>query len=94
MRYWHTIFSEWLARRERLTLHFDPRNLSKLCVPHEGDYLEVLFSDLRRPAVSLWEVQAATRHLRLAGHMLINPALLVLSVGNVAAALSPTFHLQ
>ncbi|CAN7769419.1 hypothetical protein LJR039_007464 [Pseudorhodoferax sp. LjRoot39] len=29
------------------------------------------------PAVSLWEVQAATRHLRLAGQKSINPALLV-----------------
>ena len=77
LRYWHPIFSQWLARQERLTLHFDPRNLSKLYVPHEGDYLEVPFSDLRMPAVSLWEVQAATRHLRLAGQKSINPALLI-----------------
>ena len=46
-------------------------------MPHEGDYLEVPFSDLRLPAVSLWEVQAATRHLRLAGQKSINPALLI-----------------
>ena len=77
LRYWHPIFSQWLARRERLSLHFDPRNLSKLYVPHEGDYLEVPFSDLRMPPVSLWEVQAATRHLRKAGQKSINPALLV-----------------
>ena len=41
-----------LARRERLVLlvlHFDPRNLSKLYVPDEGDYLEVPFADLRLP---------------------------------------------
>ena len=30
LRDWHPIFSQWLARRDRLTLHFDPRNLSKL----------------------------------------------------------------
>jgi putative transposase len=77
LRYWHPIFSQWLGQREGLTLHFDPRNLSKLYVPHEGDYLEVPFSDLRLPAVSLWEVQAATRHLRLAGQKSINPALLI-----------------
>jgi putative transposase len=46
LRYWHPIFSQWMVRRERLILHFDPRNLSKLFVPHEGDYLEVPFSDL------------------------------------------------
>ena len=77
LSYWHPIFSQWLARRERLTLHFDPRNLSKLYVPHEDDYLEVPFADLRMPAVSLWEVQAATRHLRQAGQKSINPALLI-----------------
>ena len=60
-----------------MTLHFDLRNLSKLCVPHEGDYLEVPFSYLPMPAVSLWEVQPATRHLRLAGQKSINPALLI-----------------
>jgi putative transposase len=49
LRYWHPIFSQWLARRERLTLHFDPRNLFKLYVPQKRDYLEVPFSDLRMP---------------------------------------------
>jgi len=77
LRYWHPIFAQWLARRERLTLHFDPRDMSRLYVPHEGDYLAVPFSDLRLPPVSLWEVQAATRHLRLAGQKSINPALLI-----------------
>ncbi|MBA2722635.1 MAG: DDE-type integrase/transposase/recombinase [Methylibium sp.] len=52
LRYWHPIFAQWLARRERLVLHFDPRNLSKLYVPHEGDYLEVPFADLRLPPSS------------------------------------------
>ena len=51
--------------------------MSKLCVPHEVDYLEVPFSNLRMPAVSLWEVQAATRHLRLAAQKFIIPALLI-----------------
>ena len=77
LRYWHPIFSQWLARRERLTLHFDPRNLSKLYAQLEGDYLEVPFADLCMRAVSLWEVQAATRRLRLAGQKSINPALLI-----------------
>ena len=75
--YWHPIFSQWISRRERLMRRFDPRNLSKLYVPHEGDYLEVPFSDLRTPEVSLWEAQAVTRQLRLAGQNSINPALLI-----------------
>ena len=77
LRYWHPIFSQWLARHERLTLHFDPRDLSRLYVPHDSDFLEVPFADLRTRAMSLWEVQAATRHLRLAGKKSINPALLI-----------------
>lgn len=64
LRYWHPIFTQWLALRERLTLHFDPRNLAKLYVPHDGDYLEVPFADVRLPPVSLWEVQAAARRRR------------------------------
>ena len=76
LRYWHPIFSQWLGQRDGLPLQFDPRNLSKLYVPHEGDYLEVPFAELRLPPVSLWEVQAAKRHLRLAGQKSINPALL------------------
>lgn len=77
MRYWHPIFSQWLARRQPLTLHFDPRNLSIVYVPHEGDFLEVSFADIRTPAVSLWEVQAAARYLHQAGQKSINPALLI-----------------
>lgn len=77
LRYWHPIFSQWVARREKLSLHFDPRNLSKLYLAHEGDFLEIPFADLRLPAVSLWEVKAATRHLRQAGQKSINPTLLI-----------------
>ena len=32
---------------------------------------------LRLPPVSLWEVQASTRHLRQAGQKSVNPALLI-----------------
>jgi putative transposase len=77
LRYWHPIFARWLGREDRLTLHFDPRNLAKLYVPHETDYLEVPFADVRLPPVSLWEVQAAARHLHKVGQNSINPALLV-----------------
>jgi putative transposase len=80
LRYWHPIFSQWLARRERLTLHFDPRNLAKLYVPHDGDYLEVPFADVRLPPVSLWEVQAAARHLHKVGQKSINSALLIQAI--------------
>lgn len=77
MRYWHPIFTQWLARHERLVLHYDPRNLAKLYLPHGGEYLEVPFADVRLPPVSLWEVQAAARHLHQVGQKSINSALLI-----------------
>jgi putative transposase len=80
LRYWHPIFARWLATRERLTLHFDPRNLAKLYVPHDGDYLEVPFADVRLPPVSLWEVQAAARYLHKVGQKSINSSLLIQAI--------------
>ena len=77
LRYWHPIFAQWLNQHESLTLHFDPRDLSRLYVAHDGDFLDVPLADLRTPAVSLWEVQAATRHLRDAGRRAINQPMLI-----------------
>jgi len=77
LRYWHPIFAQWLNQHESLTLHFDPRDLSRLYVAHDGDFLDVPLADLRTPAVSLWEVQAATRHLREAGRQAINQPMLI-----------------
>jgi putative transposase len=77
LRYWHPIFAQWLGLQERLRLHFDPRNLATLYVPHDDDYLEVPFADLRLPPVSLWEVQAAARYLHQVGQKSINSALLI-----------------
>ena len=88
LRYWHPIFAQWLARTDRLTLHFDPRNLAKLYVPHEGDFLEVPFADVRRPPVSLWEVQAANRALRQAGQKTIQMALLFEAIDRQRAIVS------
>jgi putative transposase len=80
LRYWHPIFAQWIARRERLVLHFDPRDLSRLYLPHGEDFLEVPFADLRQTAVSLWEAQAAARHLRASGQRVLHPALLIEAV--------------
>ena len=77
IRYWHPIFTQWLGRQEPLTLHFDPRNLAKLYLAHDGDYLEVAFADVRLPPVSLWEVQAAARHLHQVGQKSVNSKLLI-----------------
>lgn len=77
LRYWHPIFTNWLSHRDRIVFHYDPRDLSRLYVRHEKDYIEVPYSDIRLPAVSLWESQAAARHLRESGRKSVHPALLV-----------------
>ena len=77
LRYWHPIFGKWLGRREKQLLHYDPRDPSRLFVKDTDDYIEVPFSDLRQPAVSLWEVDAATKHLREMGQRSIVPTLLI-----------------
>jgi putative transposase len=98
LRYWHPVFAQWLGKRDKLSLHFDPRNLSRLYVPMGADYLEVPYADLRQPAVSLWEADAATRHLREQGQKSINPALLVEAIENqrrlVSAAQAKTRQMR
>ncbi|MGB7180387.1 MAG: Mu transposase C-terminal domain-containing protein, partial [Burkholderiaceae bacterium] len=80
IRYWHPIFAQWLGRRKTLLLHFDPRDLSRLFVLENDDYIEVRYADLRQPSVSLWEIDAAIRHLREAGRRTIVPGLIVQTV--------------
>ena len=77
LRYWHPIFTNWLSIRGQIVLHYDPRDLSRLYVKHQKDFIEIPYSDIRLPAVSLWESQAAARHLREAGRKSIHPTLLV-----------------
>lgn len=77
LRYWHSIFAQWLGRRKKLLLHFDPRDLSRLYVRDGEDYIDVPYFDLRLPSVSLWEVEAAARHIREAGKTSVLPNLLI-----------------
>lgn len=76
-RYWHPIFAQWLGRCDSLVAHYDPRDISRLYVPHENSYLEVPYADLRLPSVSIWEAAAAARHLRETGRKTVNEKLLV-----------------
>lgn len=80
LRYWHPIFAQWLGIRDTLLFHFNPRDLSTIYIPINKDYLEVRFSDLTMPAVSLWEAVAASKHLRKVGQRRINPGMIAESI--------------
>lgn len=77
IQYWHDALVSNLQNRKRVTVHYDPADMSKVFVHgSSGSYLEVGYRDVRHPAISLWELRAAKRLARaegrsaLEGHML------------------------
>lgn len=68
VRYWHDALIPFLHDKTRVTVHYDPADLSKIFVRGlAGDFLEVAYRNLRRPAISKWELKAVTRALRRQG---------------------------
>ena len=68
IHYWHPLFSQWAVAGANVLVHYDPRDLSKVFVRGEGNQLlEVGYADTTKPAVSLWECNAAVAHLRKLG---------------------------
>ena len=66
--YWHPIFSQWALARRAVLVHYDPRDLSRIYVrADDATFLDVACGELNRPAVSLWEVNAAAHYLRSLG---------------------------
>ncbi len=70
--YFSNALKPWIARRERLgkfVIRRDPRDISRVWVlePDGGQYLEVPYRTLSRPAVTLWEHHQAVARLRQQG---------------------------
>jgi putative transposase len=66
--YWSDALTPFLHDKKKVTVHYDPTNLSKVFVRGvSGEYVEVSYRNLRRPAISKWELRAATRALRRQG---------------------------
>lgn len=66
--YWHDALTPFLHDKRPVTVHYNPANLSKVFIRGiSGEYLEVPYRNLRRPAMSKWELKAATRALRRQG---------------------------
>lgn len=69
VQYYCDALKPWIARRERLgrfVLRRDPRDISRIWAldPDGTAYLEVPYRTLSRPAISVWEQQAAISRLR------------------------------
>ncbi|NMG41441.1 DDE-type integrase/transposase/recombinase [Chelativorans sp. ZYF759] len=77
IRYWSDEL-RWLMGRERrrLTVKYDPRDLSCVFVATEQGYLEARPADRTRPAIALWEQRAARRALRAEGRRAVDEELI------------------
>ncbi|CAE6806862.1 hypothetical protein R69658_05226 [Paraburkholderia aspalathi] len=77
VRYWHPIFVAWRETRRSVTVRYHPEDLSRVFVAAgSGDYLEVRYADLRRPAISLSEHRAALQAIRSEGQHTVSEALI------------------
>ncbi len=66
--YWSDVLRTWVGERERMIVRYDPRDLSRIhLLAPDGRYYDLSYSDLRRPAISLWEHRLALRRLREEG---------------------------
>lgn len=72
VQYYSDVLKPWIAVRDRLgkfVLRRDPRDISRIWVldPDSNVYLEVGYRTVSRPAISVWEQQAALARLREQG---------------------------
>ena len=68
IRYWNDALMPFLHNEQRVIVHYDPANLSKVFIRGlSGEYLDVPYRNICRPAISKWELRAVNRALRRAG---------------------------
>ena len=81
IRYWHPIFVAWRETRRTVTVRYHPEDLSRIFVTAgTGDYLEVQYADMRRPAISLFEQRTALKAIRSEGQHTASEALIFRTV--------------
>lgn len=77
VRYWHPRFVAWRQTRREVTVRYHPEDLSRVFVTAgRGEYLEVRYADLRRPAISLFEQRAALQAIRSEGQRTVSETLI------------------
>ena len=69
IRYWASALAQDIGRAtQRLVVRYDPRDLSRVFVRRpNGHFVEARYRSLGRPAITLWERNAAIKRLREQG---------------------------
>ncbi len=82
IRYWSPALSQDIGRMsEGVKVRYDPRDLSTIFVRRSnGHFVEALYRTLGRPAISLWERNAAAKRLSETGRKEINEDMIFTSV--------------
>jgi putative transposase len=77
IRYWSDELRRLMGRSpDKVTIKYDPRNLSRIFVKVAEGYVEAHPADLTRPAIALWEHRAALAALRKAGRRAVDEDLI------------------
>ncbi len=81
IRYWSDEL-RWMMGRghDKLTIKYDPRDLSLVFVRAGEGYLEARPADLTRPSIALWEHRAALRALRVSGRKAVDEELIFATI--------------
>jgi len=71
--YWSDVLRSWVGHEAQMIVRYDPRDLSRIyLLGPDGEYYDLAYRDLRRPAISLWEHRAALKRLREEGRSQID----------------------
>lgn len=84
IRYRSDALTAWTGNPQKMEVHYDPRDLSRIYLrTPDGDYYELTYRDLRRPPISLSELQLALQHLRKAKRVDADEATIFQTVKNM-----------
>ena len=72
IRYWSDELRRLMGQGEKVTIKYDPRDLSRVFVRVDDGYVETRPADVSRPAIALWEHRAAVAELREAGRRAVD----------------------
>jgi putative transposase len=83
LHYWDDVLSVWAGRsKKKRRVRYDPRNMSHVFVEApDGSYWTIRSRDLRRPTVTLWEIQAARKKLMEQGRSEVDEQMLFDAIG-------------
>jgi len=76
IRYWSDELRRLMGQGDKMTVKYDPRDLSRVFVRGDDGYVEARPADATRPAIALWEHRAAVAELRAAGRRAVDEDLI------------------